>query len=143
MHFSFSTYYRECYEIPLLFLAINLLFFIYGLGYGILQVYREGISKTLITRFILLCIILISFSSIYVGPLASGGLILREERYEDAVELSGTLEGIRELSVFTFPEFGGSRQVPSSGSGTGYEYSVSGVKVRAPDRVPFHIGDHV
>lgn len=106
-----------------------------ALGRSCCGTHRSHKEKLIAT--LLICTV---FLSLNIGRLLHGGIYLITEREEDAVEISGTISSIENLSRFSFPELNKEyRTVQPNGA----KIMVGDIPCVATSSGDFAVGDYV
>lgn len=141
MYFDYAGYVRECLNIPLTSLILEII------GYIILIViyFCKKISFSRKRLFILFIMILLLESVCRdVGQLRHGGVYLIDEQETQAVREKGTVLKIEELSVYSLPRIECDYyENLKYGDPTGYELNINDVQCTAPAKGDLKVGDYV
>ena len=136
MTYDYYVYYRQNCIIPLILLFFSsVLFFL-----QIYSLWKERITystKDIMVSFLFLCIALFLMIANIV-PLVRGGAYLLVEKEEDAIQVSGEVEGTIEIDFVT-----GAKYRVENNNGSGEAIVVNGVKYYLTTYGDIQAGDYV
>ena len=140
MQFAYDDYVKGCLILPACITLLTIGWLVSPLARGIAEIKRNGFSAKVVKRLAAVLLICAVFLSLNIGRLLYGGICLVAEREEDAVEISGTISSIENLSRFSFPELNNEyRSVQPNGA----KIVVGDVPCVAVSSGEFAVGDFV
>ena len=136
MTYDYYVYYRQNCIIPLILLIFSSILF-FGQIYSLCKERLTYSPKDIMYRIFFLCIALFLIIANIV-PLARGGVYLLVEKENDAIQVSGTVEGTIEIDYVT-----GAKYRVENNNGSGEAIIVNGRKYYLTTYGDIQAGDYV